>query len=66
MSTYGKQFQLDQSVAAVLHELTVSGYHIYAAFVNDEEVTEKYKDDKNRRWDHEQFKGYFPILRAIE
>lgn len=60
MRCFGKQVHLDKMIAAILHDLCVTGHEVYAAYLGDEDVTEKYHDDKDRRWDHPQFKGYFP------
>lgn len=60
MSTFGKERQLHQSIASLLHHMTVSGHHVIAAVLNAEDVTERYYDDRERRWDHPQFKGFIP------
>lgn len=62
MSTYGREKHVHSLVASMLSETRTQGHHVHAAYLNDVDVTEDYKDSKGRPWYDPKFNGYHPEI----
>lgn len=57
VSTFGRESHMHKTAASILRTLFVQGLHVHTAYLDDEEVTEKYADEHGRKWYDVKYNG---------